>query len=157
MWVSTIIHSSRFEVWPWEVDQPSHLTKLRITEIQLLMCLPNEYCPKIKNVLKNHINNFHVHKKFNWNLEGHHSFQNIIGHFDWNPNFGSTSQGHNSFIFYDFEVGSNALEILRCLLKMLCWTKFQNLKGNTCDNARHYRSFWVKCIKRQKKSNFKCP
>ena len=96
------------------------------------------------------MNNFHVHKKFIWSLEGHLPFQDIIGHFDWNPNFGLTSQEHNSFIFYDFKVGSNELESLRCLLQMLCWTKFQNLKGNTCDNARHYRSFWNKCVKRQK-------
>ena len=32
MWLSSIIHSSRFEVWPWEVDQSSHLTNLRSTE-----------------------------------------------------------------------------------------------------------------------------
>ena len=114
------------------------------------MSLSNGDDPKRKTVLKNHMNNFHVHQKLIWSLEDHHPFQNIIGHFDWNPNFGSTSQGPNSFIFYDFEVGSNELEILRCLLKMLCWTKFQNLKGNTCDNARHYRSLWTKCIERQK-------
>ena len=58
--------------------------------------------------------------------------------------------GQLSLIFHDFEVGSNALEILRCLIQMLCWIKFQNLKGNTCDNARHYRSFCVKGIKSQK-------
>ena len=110
------------------------------------MCWSNGDDPKRKNVLKDNMNNFHVHQKFIWSLEGHHPFQDIIGHFDWNPNFGSTSQGHNSFIFYDFEVGSNALESLRCLLQMLCWTKFQNLKGNTCDNAKHYRSLWTKCI-----------
>ena len=96
------------------------------------------------------MNNFHVHQKLVWSLEGHHLFQDIMGHFDWNPNCGSTSQRHNSFIFYDFEVGSNELERLRRLLQMLCWIKFQNLKGNTCDNARHYRSFWTKCIERQK-------
>ena len=157
MWVSSIIHSSRFEVWTWEVDQSSHLTKLRSTETQRLMCLSNENDPKRKYFLTNHMNNFHVHKKSIWNLEGHHSFQKIIGHFDWNPNFRLTSQGPNSFIFHDFEVGSNALEILRCLIQILCLTKFQNLKGNTCDNARHYRSFWVKGIKSKKKSNFKCP
>ena len=114
------------------------------------MYLWNGDDPKRNNVLKNHMNNFYVHQKLIWSLEGHLPFQYIIGHFDWNPNFRSTSQGHNSFIFYDFEVGENALEILRCLLQMLCWTKFQNLKGNTCDNARHYRSFWIKCIERQK-------
>ena len=96
------------------------------------------------------MNNFHVHQKLIWIMEGHLPFIDIIGHFDWNPNCGSTSQGHNSFIFYDFEVWSNALESLRCLIQMLCWTKFQNLKGNTCENARHYRSFWAKCIKSQK-------
>ena len=85
-----------------------------------------------------------------WSLENHLPFQYIIGYFDWNPIFGSTSQGHNAFIFYDLEVGSNALEILICIIQILCWTKFQNLKGNTCDNARHYRSFLTKCIKRQK-------
>ena len=114
------------------------------------MCWSNGDDPKRKNVLKNHMNNFHVHQKLIWSLEGHHPFQDIIGHFDWNPNFGSTSQGHNSFIFYDFEVGSNELESLRCLLQILCWTKFQNRKGNTCDNARHYRSFLTKGIKSQK-------
>ena len=81
-----------------------------------------------------------------WNLEGHHSFQNIIGHFDWNPNFGPTSQGPNSFIFYDFEVRPSELKILRCLLKFLCWTKFHNPKINTCDNTKHYRSLWTKAI-----------
>ena len=114
------------------------------------MCLSNKDDPKSKTILKNHMNNFHVHKKSILILEGHHSSQNIIGHFDWNPNFGSTSQGHNSFIFYDFEVGLNALESLRCLFQILCLTKFQNHKGNTCDNARHYRSLWTKCIERQK-------
>ena len=78
--------------------------------------------PREKNVLKNHMNNFHFHQKSIWNFEGHHSFQNIIGHFDWNPNFGSTSQGPNFLNFYDFEVRPNALEILRCLIQMLCWT-----------------------------------
>ena len=100
------------------------------------MCLSNEYEPKRK----------HVHQKSIWNLEGHHSFQNIIGHFDWNPNFGSTSQGYNSFMFYYFEVGSNALESLRCLIQMLCCTKFHNPKRNTCDNTKHYRSLWTKAI-----------
>ena len=114
------------------------------------MCLSNEDYPKRNSVIKNHMNNIRVNQKSIWNLEGHHSFQNIIGHFDWNPNFGSTSQGHNSFICYDFEVGSNALENERCLPEMLCWTKFQNLKRNTCDNAKHYRSLWTKCIERQK-------
>ena len=55
------------------------------------------------------MNNFYVHQKSIWNLEAHHSFQNIIGHFDWNPNFESTSQEHNAFIFYDFEVEPNEL------------------------------------------------
>ena len=96
------------------------------------------------------MNNFHVHQKLLCSLEGHLSFQYIIGHFAWKPTFASISQGYNSFIFYYFEVRSNELEILRCLIQMLCWTKFQNLKGNTFDNARHYRSFWAKCIKRQK-------
>ena len=114
------------------------------------MCRSNGDGSKIKNVLKDNMNKFHVHQNLIWSLENHLPFQYIIGHFDWNPNFGSTSQGHNSFIFYDFEVGSNELEILRCLLQMLCWTKFQNLKENTCDNVRHYRSFWVKGIKSQK-------
>ena len=110
------------------------------------MCWSNGDDPKRKNVLTNHMNNFHVHQKLIWSLEGHHPFQDIIGHFDWNPNFRSTSQEHNSFIFYDFEVGTNALEILLCLLQMLCWEKFQNLKRNTCDNAKHYRSLWTKSI-----------
>ena len=114
------------------------------------MCWSNGDDPKSKNVLKDNVNNFHVHQKFIWSLEGHLPFQDIIGHFDWNPNFGSTSQEHNSFIFYDFEVGSNALEILRCILQILFWTKFHNLKVNTCDNAKHYRSLWTKCIERQK-------
>ena len=114
------------------------------------MCWSNGDDPKRINVPKDNMNNFHVHQKFIWSLEGHLPFQDIIGHFDWNPNFGSTSQGHNSFIFYDFEVGSNELERLRCLIQMLCWKKFQNIKSNTCDNARHYRSFWTKCIERQK-------
>ena len=114
------------------------------------MCLSNEDDPKRNNVLKNHMNNFHVHQKLIWSLEGHHPFQDIIGHFDWNPNFGSTSQEHNSFIFLDFEVIQNSLGILRCLLQMLCWEKFQNLKRNTCDNAKHYRSLWTKCIESQK-------
>ena len=92
------------------------------------------------------MNNFHVHQKLIWSLEGHHPFQDIIGHFDWNPNFGSTSQGHNSFIFYDFGVIPSALEILRCLLQFLCWTKFHNPKINTCDNTKHYRSLWTKVI-----------
>ena len=115
-----------------------------------MICLSNEDDPNRNNSLKNHINNFCVHKKSIWNLEGHHSFQNIIGHFDWNPNFGSTSQEHNSFIFYDFEVRLNELEILLCLLKIICWEKLQNLKINTCDNAKHYRSLWTKCIERKK-------
>ena len=83
-------------------------------------------------------------------MEDGFPFQYIICHFYWNPNFRSTSQGYNSFIFFDFEMGSNSLESLRCLLQMLYWTKFQNLKGNTCDNARHYRSFLAKGIKSQK-------
>jgi hypothetical protein len=33
---------------------------------------------------------------------------------------------------------------------MLVLAKFQNLKRNTCDNAKHYRSLWTKCIERQK-------
>ena len=148
--MSSIINSSRFEVWTWEVDQSSHLTKLRITETQLLICLSKEDDPKRKTVLNNHMNNFHVHQKFIWSLEGHHPFQNIIGHFDWNPNFGSTSEEHDSFIFHDFEVGSSALKILRCILHLLCWTNFHNPKINTCDNAKHYRSLWTKCIERQK-------
>ena len=110
------------------------------------MCWSNGDDPKRNNVIKYNMNNFHVHQKLIWIMEGHLPFQDIIGHFDWNPNFGSTSQGHNSFIFYDFEVGSNELERLWCLMQMLCWTKFQNLKGNTCDNAKHYRSLWTKCI-----------
>ena len=113
------------------------------------MCWSNGDNPKSKHVLKNNMNNFHVHQKLIWILEGHLPFQYIIGHFDWNPNFWSTSQGPNFLNFYDFEVRLNELEILLCLIQMLCWTKFQNLKGNTCDNARDYRSFWVKCIKRQ--------
>ena len=114
------------------------------------MCLSREDDPKRKNVLKNHMNNFHVHQKFIWSLEGHHPFQNIIGHLDWNPNFGSTSQGPNSFIFYDFEVRQSALESLRCIIQMLCWTKFHNPKINTCDNTKHYRSLWTKTIECEK-------
>ena len=72
--------------------------------------------------------------------------QNIIGHFDWNPNFGSTSQGPNSFIFCYFEVGPNALESLRCLLHLIGWTNFHNPKRNTCDNVKHYRSLCTKGI-----------
>jgi hypothetical protein len=63
IWGPSIIHSSRLEVWPWKVDQSSHLTKLKITEIQLLMCLSNEDDPKRKTFLKNDMNKFHVHKK----------------------------------------------------------------------------------------------
>ena len=110
------------------------------------MCWSNGDGSKSKHVLKDNMNNVHVPPKLIWSLEDHLPFQYIIGHFDWNPNFGSTSQGHNSFIFYDFEVGSNELESLRCLLQMLCWAKLQNLKRNTCDNAKHYRSLWTKCI-----------
>ena len=39
-----------------------------------------------------------------------------------------------------------SLEILRCLLQILCWTKFHNPKINTCDNTKHYRSLWTKTI-----------
>ena len=114
------------------------------------MCWSNGDDSKRKYVLKDNMNNFNVHQNLIWSLEDHLPFQDIIGHFDWNPNFGSTSQEHNSFIFYDFEVGSNALERLLCLPQMLCWTKFQNLKINTCDNAKHYRSFRAKCIEMEK-------
>ena len=37
-------------------------------------------------------------------------------------------------------------EILRCILKLLYWTKFHNPKINTCDNTKHYRSLWTKVI-----------
>ena len=74
------------------------------------MCWSNGDDPKINNVLKDNMNNVHVHQKFIWNLEGYHSFQNIIGHFDRNPNFGSSSQGPNSLIFNYFEVGPSALK-----------------------------------------------
>ena len=73
-------------------------------------------------------------------MEAHHSFQNIIGHFDRNPNFGSSSQGPNSLIFNYFEVGPSALQNLRCLLQMLCWTKIHIPKRNTCNNTKHYDS-----------------
>ena len=43
-------------------------------------------------------------------------------------------------------MGSNELESLRCLLQLLCWTKFHNPKRNTCDNTKHYRSLWTKTI-----------
>ena len=76
------------------------------------MWLSNGDDPKRNTVLTDHMNNFHVHQKFIWSLEGHLPFQYIIGHFDWNPNFGSTYQGHNSFIVYDFEVGSNAIKLI---------------------------------------------
>ena len=45
---------------------------------------------------------------------------------------------------------SSALEILRCILQFLCCTNHQNPKRSTCDNAKHYRSLWTKCIERQK-------
>ena len=92
------------------------------------------------------MNKFHVHKKLIWSLYSHHPFQNTIGHFDWNTNFGSTSQGPNFINFHDFEVRPNALESLRCLIQMLCWKKFHNLKRNTCDNTKRYRSLSTKTI-----------
>ena len=33
MWGSLIIHSLRLEVWPWKIDQSSHLTRLSTIEI----------------------------------------------------------------------------------------------------------------------------
>ena len=49
-------------------------------------------------------------------------------------------------IFYDLDVRPSELEILRCILQMLIWTKFHNPKINTCDNTKHYRSLWTKAI-----------